>query len=160
MERFKHFKFTKQEYYIRFAVIGLAALTPIIFLLTQGYHQSISTYWRTPMQPLFILSNIFTAYYLYTMPRWKKSALLLLALTAFSIDCCGPLHNLLAVAFFIANMHPLYKTKHFTICFYLYIFSCFIAPFDMMLMETIAIMVLCLYHGLILNRIRVIQSKS
>lgn len=160
MERFKNFKFTKQEYYIRFAVIGLAVLTPLIFLLTQGYHQSMSLYWETSMQPLFILSNVLTAYYLYSIPRWKTSALFLLALTAFSISFCNPLHNLLSIGFFIANMYPLYKAKHFSICFYLYIFSCFIAPFNMMVMEIFAVTTLCLYHGLILNKIRVIQFKK
>ena len=149
----------KYEFHIRFIVICLAALTPLLLLITQGYQPSISTYWRTPMQPLFIISNALTSYYLYNIPKWRISSIFLLLLTAFSVDSYSMFHNILAIGFFVANVFPLYKSKRFKVCFYLYISSCVFIFFNIMVMEIISIVVLCLYHGLLLNRIKSLQSK-
>lgn len=147
-------KITEIEYYIRMGVMILAALSPIIFLLTQGYKPSLSSYWRTGAQPLFIVINAMTSYYLYGITRWKPAAMLLLFLTAFSVQDYMIAHNILAILFFIACLYPLHQNNHYNrLYFYLYLSSLPLMAFNLLLSEFIAIFILCLYHAKILTRI-------
>ena len=150
---------SKTGYQIRCVVLILAAFTPSLCWLSEGYLPSLSSYWRTPIQPLFIISNAITSFYLYSMIKWKYSALMLLALTAFSIDMYPISHNSLAILFFIVNLIPLYQANNFKFCFWLYGFSLLLLPYSMMYMETAAIIILCLYHGLVLDKIYKLQKE-
>lgn len=148
------------EFYSRLLVIVLAAITPIILLITQGHFLSLSQYWETDMQPLFIIANATTSYYLYGIKNWRLSALFLLLLTSFSVTLYPNAHNILAVLFFIVSLFPLYVSHYFKFCFWAYLISMPIMIFDMMLGESIAIFFLCLHHLLILFRIHKIESKK
>lgn len=150
-----------REYYLRLGVIFIAFFTPILFLITQGYLPSISSYWRTPMQPLFIIANASTSYYFFAShSTWRIPALCLLLLTAFSIDSYLHVHNIIAILFFLSCLIPLYKTNHFKWFFWVYASSILLLPISMTLSEFVAISVLCLYHGLILNKVYRIKKKS
>ena len=85
------------EYRMKISVIILAAITPILCMLIHGYEPSLSTYWKTDLQPLFIIANASTSYYLYSVKKWKMSAFLLLMLTAFSVELYREVHDILAV---------------------------------------------------------------
>ena len=146
-------RLTGFEFHIRLFVIILAAITPLILFVTQGHLFSISEYWETSMQPLFIITNAATSYYLYGIKRWRLSALFLLLLTAFSVSLYPNTHNVLAVLFFVVSLFPLYLTKHFRLCFWAYLFSLTVMMFDMMIGESIAVFFLCLHHLLILLKI-------
>ena len=145
-----HIKLGKYQYLLRMVVIILAAVSPFICLIYYGYLPSISSYWNTDLQPLFIIANAATSYYLYSIRDWKLSALLLLLLTSFSITLFPTIHNILAVVFFITNLYPLIKTNHFKWCIWLYLSSLIILPFSMTISEIIAIDTLCVYHMLLL----------
>ena len=150
----------KTEYFLRMAVIILAMITPFIFLTTQGYLPSISSYWRTPLQPLFILANASTSYYLFGAHNtWKIPAVFLLLLTAFSIDSYVTVHNVVAVLFFVSCLIPFYYTHHYKEFFWLYLSSVIFMPLSMTLGETLAVMVLCTYHALLLRKVYRIQKK-
>jgi len=71
---------------IRLGAIVLAMLQPIIILLVCGEIISFSSSWNTVLQPLYIMTNAITSYFLFSVNKWKIPALLLLTLTAFSID--------------------------------------------------------------------------
>jgi hypothetical protein len=134
------------------AVIALAVISPFICLSLYGYLPSISSYWRTGLQPLFIIANATTSYYLYSVKRWRIPALFLLLLTSFSVELYPTFHNILAVGFFISNIIPLLKTNRFKWTIYPYASSLLILPFSMTFAEIIAIISLCIYHALILKR--------
>jgi hypothetical protein len=150
----------KTEYFLRMSVITLAFITPIIFLVTEGYLPSISNYWRTPLQPLFIISNASTSYYFFeSHNRWRIPAVFLLMLTAFSVDSYPLVHNILAIIFFVSCLIPLYKTKHYKMFFWAYVCSVLFMPISITLGEFLSISVLCIFHGLMINKIYKIKKK-
>jgi len=151
---------SKVEYSARMLVIFFAFITPFVFLLSQGYLPSISSYWSTPLQPLFIIANATTSYYFFAShSSWRIPATLLLFLTAFSVDSYPMVHNVLAVIFFISCLIPLYTTKHYKNFFWVYVISVFFMPFSITIGETLSISSLCVYHALILNKIYRVQKK-
>jgi len=150
----------KSSFCIRLLIVLVALLTPYICLLGYGYLSSLSMYWKTEMQPLFIISNTMTAYYFYSMTSWKMSSIFLLLLTAFSIDTYIIVHNIFAIIFFIVNLYPLILTNHFKWCKWIYLSSIIAFPFSTLLAEIIAINALCLYAGLLLfARYKVSKQK-
>ena len=151
---------SKTGYILRMAVIALALITPIIFLAKEGYLPSLSSYWRTPLQPLFILANASTSYYFFgSHNRWRIPAVFLLLLTAFSIDSYPMVHNVVAVLFFVSCLIPLHKTKHYKNFFWAYVCSVLFMPLSMTLGETLSISVLCVFHALMIHRIYKTQKK-
>jgi len=147
-----HFTLSSYQYRLRMVVILLAAISPFICILTNGYKPSISSYWDTSLQPLFIITNAATSYYLFSLSNWKISALSLLLLTAFSLTMYPGMHNAIAVIFFISNLYPLFKSNKFRWCFWIYITALIALPFSMTISEIIAIDSLCIYHVLLLNK--------
>ena len=55
----------------RLLTILMASTYPYLCLLIHGYEPSLSSYWQTPLQPVFILANIATAYYFLQMKNWE-----------------------------------------------------------------------------------------
>ena len=148
------------ELTLRMLTIAAAVIVPIICILTQGLLTSYSQYWETPIQPLFILSNVTTAYYFFEYDRWKPCACLLLLLTAFSVSAFISIHNILAVLFFISCSIALIRSNHFSWTVIPYTVSLLLIPYNMMIAETLAIGVLSLYHGLILFKIKRINKQK
>ena len=88
------FKIKEKDYVIRMAVILSALLAPYFCIFFAGFQQSLSAYWNTDMQPVFIFANAATSYYLFSIPNWRTSALCLLLVTAFSVDAYELTHNI------------------------------------------------------------------
>ena len=144
---------------MRLGVLVLASLSPIICLLYE-YRPSLSSYWNTGMQPLFIIANVLTSYYLYQIKNWRPSSLMLLLLTAFSINLYPTLHNGLAILFFIVTLYPLRMTNHYKWVGWIYLFSMVILPFNMLGAEIIAIWSLCLHQGLMLRKLNKLNQNK
>jgi len=53
-------KLTKLDYQIRLSVLLLAFISPLIYLMISGYQPSLSSYWNTICQPMFIVVNTST----------------------------------------------------------------------------------------------------
>lgn len=156
----KNFEFlTDTSYLARMGALALGMLSPIIMVLWIGYLPSISSYWSTNAQPLFIMANAITSYYLFSIEGWRASSFMLLLLTAFSIDLFPMSHNIMAVAFFIMNVIPLYKAKRYGYLLIPYIGSLILLPFSMTVAEILAIDVLCIHHGLRLNAALTLKNK-
>lgn len=147
------------DFHIKIFVIVLAALTPLILYLTQGYHPSISTYWGTPMQPLFIITNASTSYHMYGLKNWRLSAFLLLFLTAFSVDSFTWTHNIVAGLFFISCLYPLHVSRHLRPIFWVYLSSLPVMLYNMLLGESFAVASLCLYHAIVLIKINKFANR-
>jgi len=154
---------SRSELIIRWIVIGIAALSPIACFVAYKSgtlwrwedHRiglSYSSYFLTPLQPIFILSNVLTAYYFFDAERWKAPAILLLLLTAFSLEHYHIIHNILAVAFFIACLEPLWNTNHYRWMMFPYLIALPIFSLDMMTAEVLAILSLTAYHALVLHK--------
>ena len=124
-----------------------------------GYLPSISTYWKTEAQPLFIMANAITSYYLFSVQGWRISSFMLLFLTAFSVELFPKSHNIMAIAFFIMNIIPLWKSTRYRYMLIPYVGSLAILPFSITIAEMFAIDTLCIYHGLRLNAAITLKNK-
>lgn len=155
----KRLKLNNFEFYIKMLVIILAALTPLILYLTQGYLPSISSYWETPMQPLFIIVNASTSYYLYGISNWKFPAFFMLMLTAFSVTDFMIFHNIVAGLFFVSCLVALYVSKHFKFIFWMYLISLPVMIYSLFIGESLAVFSLCLYHAIVLIRLNKFANR-
>ena len=150
---------TNVDYLLRVFVITFAAIIPLLFYFIEGFKPSISSYWETPLQPIFIIGNATTSYFLYSLKNWKISASMLLLLTAFSITSYPMLHNIFAVCFFLSCLRPLYLNNHYKkVFFYIYLSSLPLLLINLFTFETVIILILCVYHVDILNRLYLIKK--
>ena len=145
-------------YVWRIITIILATTYPYFCILIAGYKPSLSQYWDTTLQPVFILSNILTVYYFIQVENWRVPAIFLFLLTIFSINFYGTLHNIFAVCFFITAMIPLYKTKRYAYTFYIYLLGGFLMTFSLLIGEIIAINTIGLYHFLLISKLKRIKN--
>lgn len=138
----------KNDILIRGFVLLLAILQPIIIVLCYGFNVfSISSIWSTDLQPLFIITNACTSYFLFDVKGWRIPAMLLLLLTAFSIEFNSTIHNILAVSFFISCVKPLDSINRLSWYLFPYVISLFIGLFfGMFWGEVFAAYVICAYH--------------
>jgi hypothetical protein len=150
----------KDDVLIKIAVILIAVISPFIMIGTQGFMPSISSYWTTPMQSLFIITNASTSYFLFSTRTWRIPAIFLLGLTAFSVENFQILHNCLAVIFFITNIFALYKIRRFRLFIPIYVVSAIWLLHSITLAEIWAILVLCVYHLILLVSWKNIRSHK
>lgn len=138
----------KNDILIRGFVLLLAILQPIIIVSCYGFDVfSISSIWLTGLQPLFIITNACTSYFLFDIKGWRIPAILLLLLTAFSIEFNSIIHNILAVSFFLSCVKSLGGIKRLSWYIFPYVISLFIGLFlGMFWGEVFAVYVICAYH--------------
>ena len=98
----------KKKFYVKFFTILFSLVTPFLMLILQGKLNSLSSYWNTPLQPLFILGNCMTSFIFLSLPKWRLSGIFLILLTIFSVEYYSSLHDIFATLFFIVNLYPLY----------------------------------------------------
>lgn len=132
---------------IKIIVIVISAAYPFILLGVEGELKSISQYWNTPLQPLFIVANVMTGYFFISVVHWKIPGFLLVLVTAFSVKLYPDIHNALAVLFFLSCLLPLWKCKRLKFYTYLYLMSPVIGGLcGLLCLEIYSIIILCLYH--------------
>ena len=134
------------EMLVRILTIVFVALSPYVMILLHGPVKSLSQYWETPFQPMFIFANAATSYFFFSTSNWRIPSLLLMLLTAFSVEAYPGIHNALAIGFFIACAIPLYRAHHFRYYLYLYLITAVIVPVNLLVGEVSMIMILCAYH--------------
>jgi hypothetical protein len=135
------------DFFVRLFVILISLLQPFILIYFCGELTSLSQYWETPLQPLFIFINATTSYFFFDLKDWKIPSLFLMLLTAFSVTLYPAVHNLFAVLFFISCLYSLYTTKRFRIYTIIYCISLIIGLlFGLLWLEIFAILVLTVYH--------------
>jgi hypothetical protein len=132
---------------VKLLVIILAITQPLIIFFTLGDVPSISSVWLSYLQPLFIITNAVTSYFLFSTKNWFLPSLFLLLLTAFSVDFSLVLHNIFAVLFFIVSLYSLYGIRRLRWYIIPYILSGVVLLFfGLFWAEVWAILVICLYH--------------
>jgi hypothetical protein len=135
---------------IRAILVTIALLAPFIYITLCGEQQSLSTYWRTPIQPMFLLVNVCVSYFFFVTKDWRIPGILLLLLTCIHLDTINILHNVLAIAFFISTTVIIHKAKRHSWLSILLICSAFFLFKSILWAEIAAIGVICIYHGLLL----------
>lgn len=141
----------KFDFYLKLAVILISISQPFILITTQGWMWSISSYWTTPMQPLFIFVNAGTSYYFFHNEKWKMPGVFLLLLTAFSVEQYKLIHNLFAAGFFLSCLYPMLHLKRFRFLGLLYLLCIPLFPFiGMLFFEIYCVLVVGIYHLCIL----------
>lgn len=135
------------EFLIKILVILISALYPFVLISVEGELVSISQYWNTSLQPLFIVGNVVTAYFFFSIDNWKIPSFLLILVTAFSVKLYPITHNVVAIAFFLSCLIPLFKGKRFKAYIYLYFVSIFVGlMWGLLWLEIWGILILCSYH--------------
>ena len=141
----------KYDFYLKMAVILISISQPFILIGTQGWLWSISSYWNTPMQPLFIFVNAGTSYYFFHNEKWQMPGVFLLLLTAFSVEQYKLIHNLFAAGFFLSCLYPMLHLKRFRFLGLLYLLCIPLFPFiGMLFFEIYCVLVVGIYHLCIL----------
>ena len=149
----------KNNLFFNLFTILLASVFPfIVIYFYDNEVNSLSNSWRTPLQPLYIFSNLLTSFILYNVPKWKFSSIFLFLLTIFSIDHFQIVHNIFAILFFLSNIYPMMKVNKYNLSVYLYLMAIIWFP-NVLYFETHAVLVLCGYHLLLLLKYHSIMKK-
>jgi hypothetical protein len=137
---------TTKDFILRLSVVIIAAISPFIYILSVGELPSISSYWESSMQPMFIFVNASTSYFLFSLNKWKISAIFLLLLTAFSFEMYFVAHHVFAIAFFLFNLYPIILNKKTRWLIFPYLASGIFIFYSILYAEIFAIVVLCYLH--------------
>tara|TARA_R100001126_G_scaffold97101_1_gene70125 strand:+ start:192 stop:644 length:453 start_codon:yes stop_codon:yes gene_type:complete len=137
-------------FFVRLAAILTAALTPFILMICFGQQNSLSQYWATKGQPLFITANIVTSYFFFTIKEWRSPSYILVLLTAFSVELFPLIHNILAISFFVAATYSLYQVKRFKWYLISFILCLPLLSYSILHAEIGGILVLSAYHAHVL----------
>jgi hypothetical protein len=137
----------RMDFILRIIVVIVSLLQPLIILIVLGDIPSISSVWDTSLQPLFIIVNAMTSYFFFSAHRWWISGILLMLLTAFSVESFEMSHNILAVLFFISCMYPIYKLRRWRYYLIPYLVGApLCSQFGLFWAEFWCAWVLCIYH--------------
>lgn len=128
-------------------------------IISYGPMPSLSKYWETAWQPLFILSNAVTSYFFFSLPKWKLPAVFLMLLTVFSVSMYPMLHNLFAIIFFIFTFRNLWNSKRYQFFCFMHGIGIIIMPFSFLWGEVVSIIALCIYHLLMLIQLQRILNS-
>lgn len=121
-------------------------VSPFIYMGVSGHQVSISSYWETPMQPLFIFVNASTSYYLFSIKNWWIPAFFLMLLTSFSVTNFFIVHNIFAISFFFFCGISILKSK---IKIYIFPYLLSLIPLffgSLIWAEIMGILTVCLFH--------------
>jgi len=120
---------------------------------------SISEYFATPAQPLFLLINAATSFYFVTTKNWKIPGILLLALSCVSLEFYPTAHTILAALFFLWSVAATISGKRYRFLAIGMILSGFGLFHSIFLAEVLAIFFICMYHSLILYDLYELYKK-
>lgn len=135
-----------KEFHVKLFTIYLSVISPFIMIISVGVLGSISQYWNTQFQPLFIISNIITSYFFFSLKKWRIPSLFLLLLTGFNCYQFQMAHNILALGFYFACLYSLFNNKRFLIYRILFIISIIFYPYSILLGEITSIIILSSFH--------------
>jgi hypothetical protein len=136
-----------REFLIKFAVIVVSFIYPFVLLSVEGELHSISMYWNTSLQPLFITANVMTAYFFFSIDNWKLPSYFLVLLTAFSVKLYPITHDVIATLFFISCIIPIFRSKRFKFYAYFYFLSIPVGLiWGLLWLEIWGMFILCSYH--------------
>lgn len=133
---------------VRIFVLFLALLEPLVVIYCFGYNfDSLSTMWLTYLQPLFIIINASTSYFLFGVKRWRIASIFLLLLTAVSVEYNILYHYIFAILFFVGCGYGMWFIRRLRWNLLLYMISLVVLyKFGIFWAEFFAVYIICLYH--------------
>lgn len=143
----------------RVIIILLSVLYPFFCIVNSGIRGSLSEYWITESQPIFIFANIITAYYFVQLDNWIKPGILLLFVTAFSVDVYPTAHNICAILFFLSVFISLINSKRFKYLPVIYFIGGILMIYNLLIGEVLSILVIGAHHLLTLHKFKSIQDR-
>lgn len=135
-----------REFHVKVFAIFLSLIYPFIMIYNIGILDSLSQYWTTEFQPLFIISNIICSYFFFSLKNWKIPSFFLMLLTSFSWADYQLFHNIFAVCFYFSCLYCLFKINRYKFFRILYIISILAYPYSILLGEIITILILSSFH--------------
>ena len=151
---------TPMGFILRACVIVLGLIYPCIMCRWIGPLPSISEYFATPAQPLFLLINAATSFYFVTTKNWKIPGILLLALSCVSLEFYPTAHTILAALFFIFCVISTLVGNRYRGLAIGMLLSALGLFHNIFLAEVLAIGFICTYHALILYDIYELYKKK
>lgn len=148
---------TKYNYTIKLLIILISLVSPFIMMYFEGVKPSLSSYWNSPFQAMFIIVNALTTYIFMDLPKWRPSGIMLFLLTIFSVEYYSNIHDIFALMFFLFTLYPLFSIKRYRYFCLPYLTSIYWLP-NLLWFEVHAIIVLCIYHLVILVKLHNIQK--
>lgn len=153
------------DFLLRGGLILLGLIYPCIMYHWIGPLPSISEYFMTPAQPIFLLINAGTSFYFVTTRNWRIPGILLLALSCFSLDFYPVAHTIIAALFFLWSLFAVLAGKRYRFLSIGMLLSAYGLYHSIFLAEVLAVFFICIYHFLILydmyelyrKRIKIIQ---
>ena len=143
----------------RTTAILTGVILPITMVLFYPDMISLSAFWETPFVSLFIIMNVVTGVFFFTLENWRLPAILLVAVTAFPVTFFGPLHNILAIAFFVTAGYAVLISKRFNWLALLFVPAILLSFKSLLWGEILAIWIISTFHGLVLWKREKINKK-
>ena len=138
------------DFLLRACLILLGVIYPCIMCRWIGPLPSISEYFMTAAQPMFLFINAGTSFYFVTTKNWRIPGVLLLALSCFSLEYYPTFHTIIAALFFLWSVAATIAGKRYRFLAIGMVLSGFGLFHSIFLAEVLAIFFICLYHALIL----------
>ena len=148
---------TKNNFLIKLLIIILSLVSPFIMFYFEGVKPSLSSYWNSPFQAMFIIVNALTTYIFMDIPKWRLSGIMLFLLTIFSVEYYSQIHDIFAILFFVFTLYPLYNIKRYRYFLIPYLMSVYWLP-NLLWFEVHSIIVLCIYHLIILIKLHNVKT--
>lgn len=142
---------------LKYLLVLIGMITPGIMLYWLGPKPSISEYFESPAQFLFLLVNAGTSFYFVTTNKWLLPGIFLLLLSCFSIKYYPQIHNITAILFFISSVISILRSNRYKSIGYIILCITPILYFSLFWYEYISIILICIFHGLILQDIAKLQ---
>ena len=150
-----------KEFHVKILAIFFALITPFIMVTSGDTLGSISQYWSTQYQPLFIVSNIICSYFFFSLKNWKIPSIFLVLVTAFNHYQFNFFHNIFAVGFYFACLYSLFQNKRFIIYRILFILTVPLYFYSIIIGEITSIIILCAHHlRVLLYKESLIKKKN
>lgn len=143
----------------QYLAVLLPLVQPFVFIGCFGELRSISAYWETAGQPLFIITNAVVSYFLFNTKHWTLPALFLLILTAFSVTLYPLIHNIAAGGFFVSCIYPMARNAKFRPYVSAYLIAGLVAISAPLCGELIAINIICIYHAHVMVYMRMCKKR-
>ena len=142
---------------LKFLLVLIGMITPGIMLFWIGPKTSISEYFESPAQFLFLLVNAGTAYYFVNTNKWLYPGIFLMLLSCFSVEYYPEVHNITAILFFMTSISSIIRSNRYKFIGYIILSITPILYYSLFWYEYLTIFLICIFHGLILQDISKLQ---
>ncbi len=148
------------QFILKFGLAALGMIYPLVMWWWIGPQSSISMYFLTQAQFLFLLFNAGTSFYFTNTKNWVIPGVLLLLLSCFSVQYFTWIHNIFAILFFVFSLISIFRSKRYKIMGLGVILSLFGLFHSVFLTEYIAVVFISIFHILILRDLFKYQYRN